>query len=114
MRLGSCLYDLGALLYDPYVRLTPDVRLGLLGDYYDLGPQALPWDAFRESFQEASVQRLLQALGAYGYLGLKAGHPDFLYHIPRGLDHLEAAVNLAPRLDRLRRLVSRCRRAINR
>ena len=114
MRLGSRLYDLGALLYDPYVRLTPDARLGLLRDYYDLGPQPLPWDAFREAFQEASAQRLLQALGAYGYLGLQAGHPDFLVHVPRGLDHLEEAAGLAPRLEHLRRLVSRCRRAINR
>ncbi|HOG08399.1 MAG: phosphotransferase [Syntrophales bacterium] len=114
MRLGSRLYDLGALLYDPYVRLTPDVRLDLLRDYYDLSPRALSWNAFREAFQEASVQRLLQALGAYGYLGLKAGQPDFLAHMPRGLDHLEAAAGLAPRLDHLRRLLSRCRRAINR
>lgn len=114
MRLGSPLYDLGALLYDPYVPFTPDVRLDLLRHYYDLGPQTLPWLGFVEAFREAAVQRLLQALGAYGYLGLKAGHPDFLDHVPRGLENVIEAAGRSPRLERLRRLLSRCRKAINR
>ena len=114
MRLGSPFYDLGALLYDPYVPFTPEARLDLLRHYHDRGPQTLPWPAFVEAFREASVQRLLQALGAYGCLGLRTGRPDFLAHVPRGLENLIEAAGRSPRLGRLRRLLSRCREAINR
>jgi len=78
MRWGSPFYDLGSLLYDPYVFFTAEERLELLSYYYVLSNRALDWKGFRKAFYEASAQRLMQALGAYGFLGMKRGLSDFL------------------------------------
>jgi aminoglycoside/choline kinase family phosphotransferase len=46
------------------------------------------------------MQRLMQALGAYGFLGLVKGHEHFLQHIPRAIASLRRVVaeidNLQP------------------
>ncbi len=85
------LYDLGSLLYDPYVPLNEDERMEMLFWYAGLGgsPEIAEDDASR--FREASVQRLLQAMGAYGFLGLRKGKQEFLDHIPRGFLNLADA-----------------------
>jgi aminoglycoside/choline kinase family phosphotransferase len=62
------------------------------------------WALFQESFREASAQRLMQALGAYGFLGLKRGMPEFLSHIPNGIKNLIDASNHAKHLPLLNRL----------
>ena len=38
------------------------------------------------------MQRLMQALGAYGFLGLVKGHKHFLQNIPNALSSLRAVV----------------------
>ena len=38
------------------------------------------------------MQRLMQALGAYGYLGLVKGNRSFLLHIPPALESLRFIV----------------------
>jgi hypothetical protein len=63
-------------------------------------------------FRNASVQRLMQALGAYGFLGLQGNHPEFLVHIPSGLNNLIDAMDESPAYCFLRNLVLRCREAI--
>ena len=108
MRLGSPFYDLGSLLYDPYVFFTAEERLELLSYYYVLSNRALDWKGFRKAFHEASVQRLMQAIGAYGFLGMKRGLPDFLEHIPRGLENLIDAAGRVRSLSRLRELAIKC------
>jgi N-acetylmuramate 1-kinase len=93
MRFGNRFYDLGSLLYDPYVELADEERLQLLSYYYRLSPQQLAWEQFKDSFYEASIQRLMQALGAYGFLGLKQGRTAFLEYVPSGLSHLLSVLN---------------------
>ena len=44
--------------------------------------------AFAEKFQLCAMQRLMQALGAYGFLGLVKENRAFLDHIPAALDSL--------------------------
>jgi aminoglycoside/choline kinase family phosphotransferase len=112
MRPGSPFYDLGSLLYDPYVFFTAEERLELLSYHYVLSNRALDWKGFRKAFHEASAQRLMQALGAYGFLGMKRGLSDFLEHIPRGLDNLIDAAGRVRNLPRLRELALRCREII--
>jgi N-acetylmuramate 1-kinase len=112
MRPGSPFYDLGSLLYDPYVFFTAEERLELLSYYYVLSNRALDWKGFRKAFHEASVQRLLQVLGAYGFLGMKRGLSEFLEHIPRGLENLIDAAGRVRSLPRLRELALRCREKI--
>jgi N-acetylmuramate 1-kinase len=112
MRTGSFFYDLGSLFYDPYVSLTEDERMELLRHYYELEKRSVDRDAFLEMFRETSAQRLMQALGAYGFLGRQTGREAFLDHIPRGLDHLFLAARQCPHLPRLRNLIDRCREAL--
>jgi hypothetical protein len=108
MRLGSPFYDLGSLLCDPYVDLSAGDRDDLLTFYYALSPRDVDWVAFRTRFWEASVQRLMQALGAYGFLGLKKGLSHFFAHIPAGLGKLVAATGQVTSLPLLKALAARC------
>ncbi len=108
MRFGTFFYDLGSLLCDPYVEFKRDQRMDLLLYYYNLSKQDLNWEDFQKMFWEASAQRLMQALGAYGFLGLKKGLKAFLDHIPAGLRNLHLATSRTAHLPRLRQLSADC------
>jgi aminoglycoside/choline kinase family phosphotransferase len=139
MRFGNLFYDLGSLLYDPYVLLTENERMGLLLYYYQLPAhggvdasqndissgkkvskvsqvktdiQRTDWAGFQDKFRDASAQRLMQALGAYGFLGLKSGLAEFLAHIPRGVANLVDSATRAKRLPLLKNLALRCQRSL--
>ncbi len=112
MRFGSLLYDLGSLLSDPYAGFSEGEVDELLSFYYGLAKRDSNWPAFRKSFWEASAQRLMQALGAYGFLGLKKGLRAFLDHIPAGLRNLRRATSNVTSLPRLRELAMRCQREL--
>lgn len=112
MRFGSLFYDLGSLLSDPYVELSVSEIDELLSFYYGLARRDSDWPAFRNSFWEASAQRLMQALGAYGFLGLKKGLVAFLDHIPAGLRNLHRATSHVTSLPLLRELCTECQRVI--
>jgi hypothetical protein len=111
MRFGCASYDVGSLLCDPYVNFSDADRDELLSFYYDLSAQDVDRAAFESAFWEASAQRLMQALGAYGFLGLKLGLDDFVAHIPAGLDNLLRATGQVPSLPRLREVAETCRGA---
>jgi aminoglycoside/choline kinase family phosphotransferase len=112
MRLGACHYDLGSLLYDPYVTFESAQRLELLEIYYRLNPDPTTrWATFQQAFQEASIQRLMQALGAYGFLSLQKGKRQFLDHVPAGLANLEEAAALAGTTPHLKQLLDQCKKA---
>jgi aminoglycoside/choline kinase family phosphotransferase len=112
MRFGSPFYDLGSLLCDPYVNLSNGERDELLSFYYDLTRRDIDWVTFQNTFWEASAQRLMQALGAYGFLGLKKGLKTYLEHIPAGLRNLQLAASEVTSLPRLRELCLECQKAI--
>jgi aminoglycoside/choline kinase family phosphotransferase len=111
MRFGNFLYDLGSLLYDPYITLIEDERMELLRHYYQLCNRN-DWTEFQENFREASAQRLMQALGAYGFLGLKRGLPDFLKHIPGGVANLIDAIDRSKHLPLLHDLALKCQQTL--
>lgn len=112
MRLGSYFYDLGSLLCDPYVVFADAERMDLLSYYHELSESSPDWTAFRRTFWEASAQRLMQALGAYGFLGLKKGLRSYLEHIPAGLGNLRKAAENVPELPLLRDLCVECENAL--
>jgi aminoglycoside/choline kinase family phosphotransferase len=105
MRPGLAQYDVASLLYDPYVSLLGPEREELLGFYERLalrsGADVLS-DDFLGTFDWCALQRLMQALGAYGFLGLQKGRADFLAHIPAARRSLR---EVASRLDGLQELV---------
>ncbi len=112
MRFGSPFYDLGSLLCDPYVNLSGSERDELLSFYYRLTKWDHDWASFRNTFWEASAQRLMQALGAYGFLGLRKGLKAFLEPVPAGLRNLQLAAAQVASIPRLRELSVECQRVI--
>ena len=97
------------------VRITLGEVLPLLADAVALYAAAGEpvGDDFREVFDLCAMQRLMQALGAYGFLGLVKGHPQFLAHIPAALDSLRAIAGRIAGLDQFRRLLDRLDAAID-
>src|SRR6187399_1394458 len=69
MRPGLAEYDLASLLFDPYVSFSRSEREELLKAYEEKRASAcLPVSPqFREVFCLCGVQRLMQALGFYGF-----------------------------------------------
>ena len=82
MRLGAAAYDLASLLYDPYVPLGEQARASLARLY----PV--------EKLAFGAVQRLVQALGAFGRLA-SVGQPQFGRHVAPALQNLLAAADEA-------------------
>ncbi len=84
MRPGRAGYDVASLLYDPYARLPKAERELLLLAYMEVRPAHLQ-PLSRVDYLQCAAQRVMQALGAYGNLGLNRGHPRFLEYIPIAL-----------------------------
>jgi hypothetical protein len=103
MRPGLAEYDLASLLFDPYVSFSPTECEELLADYESkraaAGHAVAP--DFRVIFRCCGIQRLMQALGAYGFLGLVRGNRAFLDHIPAAIESLRALIAEIPELERL-------------
>lgn len=95
-RLGCQFYDFASLAFDPYLT-CPDMDLWRI-DLEDHAREVADWkgslDEFTHLLHVAATQRLLQACGAYAFLGRKQGRADFLAHLPQGLRNLAIAASL--------------------
>jgi N-acetylmuramate 1-kinase len=103
MRPGLAEYDLASLLFDPYVKFSRAECEELLADYESKRAEAgkpAPSDS-RSIFRFCGIQRLMQALGAYGFLGLVKGNKAFLDHIPAAMESLRGLVTEIPDLEKL-------------
>ncbi len=89
MRFGAPAYDMASLLCDPYVRLPVALRDELLAHYVAHAPGG---DAVAGTFWFAAVERLVQALGAFGRLGAIPDTRRFLRYFPPAIAELRAAV----------------------
>jgi len=78
MRLGLAAYDVASLIYDPYVPSSLEERRYLLETYRIQGTS---WGNDSQIFYRCAVQRLMQSMGAYGYLGLHKGLSHFLQYM---------------------------------
>ena len=85
MRLGPAVYDLASLLYDPYVQIPAATREKLRAEYGGVTSAELAAGA---------VQRLVQALGAFGRLA-SVGQPEFGRYVMPALVNLLAAADEA-------------------
>jgi aminoglycoside/choline kinase family phosphotransferase len=114
-RLGPPQYDVAALLLDPYADLPAQLRGELLEHYLERFTARTGEDRgrFLELFPAVAAHRLMQALGAYAFLGRRRGKPAFLAHIPAALRLLEETLSpLAAETPRLGALVAEARRRI--
>jgi aminoglycoside/choline kinase family phosphotransferase len=113
MRPGLAEYDLASLIYDPYIELSDDERAELVAHYRarQLANGIVLNGDFDLKLRLCAMQRLMQALGAYGFLGLVKGHKHFLENIPRAVRSLRDAVaqteGLEPLAAILRELLSK-------
>ncbi|MEM9016112.1 MAG: phosphotransferase, partial [Verrucomicrobiota bacterium] len=91
LRWGLPEYDLASLVYDPYTEFTDEQREELIDFYFELKKQEEPEvgrDEFRELLHQCATQRLMQAMGAYGFLSEVKGKQEFLQHIPAARQRL--------------------------
>ena len=104
-RFGPRAYDVASLLIDPYVGLPEGARERLLAHYEACTGQD-PAD-FRPGWVALALQRNLQILGAFSFLGLVRGKRAFLRHIPAAVGSLRLLLAdiEAPDLPVVRRLV---------
>jgi aminoglycoside/choline kinase family phosphotransferase len=105
MRPGLAEYDLASFLYDPYVELGETERAELFTYYRgrQLENGVTVDGDFDLKLRLCAMQRLMQALGAYGFLGLVKGQKHFLQYIPNALRSLRAVV---AKIDNLQPLAS--------
>ena len=108
MRPGLAEYDLASLLFDPYVDLFSAERDELV--YYYRQKQAengrMIDDDFDDTLRLCAMQRLMQALGAYGFLGLVKGHKQFLKYVPTAVKSLRRIVDAVGGLEKLEHTLS--------
>ncbi len=85
LRWGLPEYDLASMVYDPYSEFTPEETEELVGFYFALKTESGDGGTradYERRLVQCGTQRLMQALGAYGYLGEVKGKREFLAHIP--------------------------------
>jgi N-acetylmuramate 1-kinase len=109
MRPGLAEYDLASLLYDPYVDLTEAERAELITYYREQQvKKGLTIDSdFDSRLRLCAMQRLMQALGAYGFLGLVKGHKHFLKYVPAAMESLCSIVRQIEGLEKLEALLAK-------
>jgi N-acetylmuramate 1-kinase len=113
MRPGLPHYDLASLLYDPYVDLAESERTELIAYYRGRQLEnGITIDGdFNLKLRFCAMQRLMQALGAYGFLGLVKGHKHFLQHVPAAMKSLRSIVAKIENVEPLEELLAEIRRS---
>jgi aminoglycoside/choline kinase family phosphotransferase len=82
-RWGPDTYDLASLLRDAYVDLEPAiVRRGIERYRAAVFPDE-DTERFVERFEVVSLQRMVKALGTFGYQATVRGNPAYLAAVPR-------------------------------
>ncbi|MCX7878316.1 MAG: phosphotransferase [Ignavibacteria bacterium] len=79
-RKGALLYDIASLLYDSKANIPQYIREELLEYYFNKVSEVTSLDinTYRYGFWYFVLVRILQAMGAYGYLGFIKGKREFL------------------------------------
>lgn len=104
-RRGPAGYDVASLLYDPYVpSLTPALASRLFSYYRSVSSM----DATPHSLRICAVQRLMQALGAYGNLSIHKGKEWYSAYIPIALRRLKGIIAGCSEVPVLKIIVDEC------
>ncbi|MFP4225595.1 MAG: sugar phosphate nucleotidyltransferase [Desulfobacterales bacterium] len=90
-RIGPVQYDLAALLADPYAALPQPIQAQLIdfAMHEYMKYRSFSRNHFLAGYQACRVCRLMQALGAYGYLTRVKEKPFFSQFIPRAVRTLK-------------------------
>jgi aminoglycoside/choline kinase family phosphotransferase len=108
MRFGLPQYDVASLLFDPYVLFSDEERQVLFEYYCESAGTAWIGDRkhFKMIYKFLTIQRLMQALGAYGFLGIRKGKKHFLKYVEPALLRLYEVVENIEDLSGLKALVN--------
>jgi len=87
-RWGPDTYDLASLLCDAYVDLGDHEATELFDIYRQQLPGPPDIDALRERFDIVAAQRMIKALGTFGYQVAVLGRDRYRNAIPRTVDRL--------------------------
>ncbi len=95
-RNGSIYYDAASLLQDPYMMLPAESIEQLFRLWHSANPflKNTSFESAWENFLIASLQRIMQALGAYCFLSKKKGIKSFEQYIEPGAKRLKEVINL--------------------
>ena len=104
-RGGPAGYDLASLLYDPYVAVLEAPLVGQLIDYYR---SSSPHTINNRHLQICSIQRLMQALGAYCNLSIHKRKEWYKAYIPVALHRLAQQLALIDDFKAIRMVVEKC------
>jgi len=102
-RWGPDCYDLASILFDAYIEIAPAVRERLVETFRVALPDAPAAGEFRGRFARVAAQRMLKALGTFGYQIAVRNKVAYRSAIPRTVARLDT---LLPALDELPRLAS--------
>jgi aminoglycoside/choline kinase family phosphotransferase len=110
-RLGPLAYDLASLLIDPYMGLAGEVQEKLLAYYLkEAEKQGIEPEPLLEAYPYLALQRNLQVLGAFAFLGKEQGKIFFIQFIRPALAslHEHLAKPLFADYPSLRKLAAEC------
>ncbi len=110
-RLGPPEYDLASLIWDPYVKLSDELRKELVDFYMEkmlkINDQGFQKPLFLQKLSLCKIQRHMQALGAYGFLSNRKGKKNFSRFIPSAIKLLlEDLAECPEELNILKELVN--------
>lgn len=116
---GPGIYDAASLLKDPYNPLPSRMRRSLCRELYaglaESGAETGDdFDGFHNRFVLAGIQRNMQALAAFAFLGARKGMPRFLESIPNGLALLGEGIDEAGSYPVMAGMVGEIRKKITR
>ncbi|MFC1498780.1 sugar phosphate nucleotidyltransferase [Verrucomicrobiota bacterium] len=100
MRLGPAVYDVASLLCDPYMMLSESNQLQLIRYYGSLSGRK----DIEEGFWYAAVERLAQALGAFGRLSAHSETKRFELYIEPALKMMKRALSHLDGFDHLKKM----------
>lgn len=103
MRRGRQEYDIVSLVYDPYMDHSAEEREMMLDLWEDVAEDRAPDNVIKEF----ALQRLMQAMGAYGKIIRKRGDEWYRQHVPAAARQLEAAAEGTPFADLLEPIIDK-------
>lgn len=94
-RKGALQYDIASLMYDAKADVPQELREDLLEYYIAEAKKCTGIEAneFKHYFWYFAMIRILQAMGAYGFLGITKGKKRFLESIPYALKNINFILN---------------------
>jgi aminoglycoside/choline kinase family phosphotransferase len=100
-RRGALQYDVASLLYDAKANIPKEARADLLQHYLDsvVKIESVDVRRFMHYFPGFVLIRIMQALGAYGYLAAVKGKHSFLKSVPYALANIEQLMQERTILD---------------